>query len=59
MNDDKIIGMICVTLLAIGLVVSSYFITHIQETVVATVQMVISGIMGAAVGYNMKGKDGQ
>ena len=56
MHDDKIVGMFCVTLLSLGLVTASYFISPIQETVIATVQMVITGIMGAVVGFNLKDK---
>ena len=53
MNNDKIVGMLCVTTLACMLVLANYFIPEIKETVVATVQMVITGIMGAVVGYNL------
>ena len=54
MTNDKMIGMICVTSLACGLVVASYFISPIPENIVSTVQQVITGIFGAVVGYNLK-----
>ena len=52
-TNDKIVGMLCVTALAVGLVIANYFIPEIKDNVVATVQMVITGIMGAVVGYNL------
>ena len=54
MSDDKIVGMFCVTLLSLSLVAANFFIPEIKDNVIATVQMVITGIMGAVVGYNLK-----
>jgi uncharacterized membrane protein required for colicin V production len=52
--DDKKLGMLCVTLIVMGVVVLNAIGKPISQTTAGVVQSVLTGIFGAAIGISYK-----
>ena len=55
MFNDKIIGMLCVTIMFIVIVAASIFTQTALDPVIEKIgSMIITGIMGTVIGFNIK-----
>ncbi|MHC5214465.1 MAG: hypothetical protein ACYSOO_07765 [Planctomycetota bacterium] len=50
--DDKKLGMICVTLIVMGVIILNAFGKPINQNTAGVIQSVLTGIFGAAIGIS-------